>query len=155
MVEITLTVSKAGVYDRVAMSSSYAGAKMVDDVTAYDRIFTTDADREQLESYWCDMCNAATQQFKPFLVSVNAHPESRRFDLAHDYEVVLSLSDRFDSALVPSIESSLFSYFVAGILAKWYRLTNKAEVESYANEAAGMLDDVMRKLYYKTAPARH
>ena len=51
MNEKTLTTDKNDVYEEVAKTTSYAGAK-TDDATAYDKIFTTDADKEMLERFW-------------------------------------------------------------------------------------------------------
>ena len=44
MTDIVLTVNKESVYEEVAQTTSYTGAKM-DDELAYNRIFTTDEDK--------------------------------------------------------------------------------------------------------------
>jgi hypothetical protein len=50
MIDIILTVNKEKVYEEVAKTTSYTGAKM-DDELAYDRIFTTDEDKSMLERF--------------------------------------------------------------------------------------------------------
>lgn len=154
MTEITLTINKASVYNEVAKTTSYTGAKMTGDEGAYERIFTTDDDRMMLERFWVEACSAATEQFKPFLLSVSEQPESHGVELDRDYSVELELSSSFDVHLRDSIETSLFSFFVALIVGKWYRFANKPEAEAYGTEAAGMMDDVMRKIYYRKKPRR-
>lgn len=154
MKNIELKINKASVYDEVAKTTSYTGVKMQGDESAYDRIFTTDADREMLERFWVEACNGATEQFKPFLVSVTDQPMSHGVELEKDYEVNLELSSSFDESLKGSIETSLFSYFVAMIVSKWYKFTNKGESESYGTDAVGAIDDVMRKIYYRKKPTR-
>lgn len=149
-----MTVIKANVYNEVAKTTSYTGAKMKGDDDAYDRIFTTDDDRTMLERFWTETCDAVTSQLKPFILSVSDHPESHGIELARNYEVELELSSSFDMNLKGSIESSLFSFFVMGIISKWYKFNNKEDIERYASDAAGMLDDVMRKIYYKKKPRR-
>ena len=154
MHEITLTINKAHVYDEVAKVTSYAGKKMTGEEGAYERIFTTDEDRQVLERFWIEACNAATEQFKQFIESVSSQPESRDIDLTRDYVVVLSLSSAFDVALADGMQSSLFSYFVSYIAGRWFKFTNKAEAESYGADALGMMGDVVRKLWHRKKPTR-
>jgi hypothetical protein len=151
---ITLQVNKANVYDEVAKTTSYVGVKMKDDETAYDRIFTTDDDRMMLERFWVEACNAATEEFKPFIISVSEQPESHGVELERNYQVELELSSSFDTRLQGSIETSLFSFFVASIVAKWCKFTNKAETESYAKDATAAMLDVHSKIYYRKKPQR-
>lgn len=146
MTDVTLTVDKNKVYDEVAKTTSYTGAKMQGDDKAYERIFTTDEDQQMLERFWTEASNAATEQFKPFL-------ESNLSD-SSCYKVQLELSSSFETQLQASIETSLFSFFVAVIVGKWYKFTNKSEAESYTNEAVGMIEDVMQKIYFKKKPKR-
>ena len=154
MIEITITVTKADVYDEVAKTTSYSGSKMTDDKTAYQRIFTTDEDRLMLERFWSESCNAATEQLKPFIVSVSSASDGHAVDLTHDYVVTLSLSSAFDINLSDSISSGLFSFFVSAIVSKWFKFTNKSEADGYGADALSMLADVMRKIYYRKKPTR-
>ena len=85
MNNITLTVNKAYVYDEVAKTTAYTGAKMKDDADAYDRIFTTDEDRMMLERFWVEACNGATEEFKQFIVNVSDQPESHGVELDKNY----------------------------------------------------------------------
>ena len=50
MTDIALTVNKESVYEEVAQTTSYTGAKMNDEL-AYNRIFTTDEDKSMLERF--------------------------------------------------------------------------------------------------------
>lgn len=155
MNSISLSVNKANVYDEVAKTTSYAGQKMMDgDATAYERIFTTDADRLLLERFWVETCNAVTEQLKPFITKIDAQPISHGIDLTRNYNVTLELSSAFDVSLTEAIETSLFSFFVASIVSKWYALSNKSETEGMVAEAVGMLDSVMKKIYYRKKPTR-
>ncbi len=155
MKEITITVNKANVYDEVAKTTAYIGAKSVDDVSAYERVFTTDADREMLERFWAEACNMATTQLKRFVVQVSDNPQRHGVDLAANYEVILKLSELFDdTALADSISSSMFNFFVASIVGKWCALAAKAEAESYALEAAGLMKEVIQKAYHRSRPTR-
>lgn len=154
MVELILHIQKLSVYDEVAKTTSYTGAKMQEDEGAYDRIFTTDADRLMLERFWNEACDGATEQLKPFLNSAVTQNVSHGVDLTADYDVTLALSNSYDRNLDASVLTSLYSYFVSFIVSRWYKFTNKNEAESYFNDAVGMMDDVMRKLYYRKKPTR-
>lgn len=154
MQEVTFTVSKANVYNEVAKTSSYTGVKMLGDADAYDRIFTTDDDRMMLERFWLEACNAVTDLFKPFIVSVDEQPESHCIELERNYNAVLDLPSSYDIRLNDSVSGSLFSFFTNLIIAKWYEFTNKGEAEKYATTAGVMLDDVRAKIYYKRKPRR-
>lgn len=154
MNNITLTINKAYVYDEVAKTTSYIGAKMQNDEDAYNRIFTTDEDRMLLERFWVETCGAATEEFKPFIVAVSAQPESHGVDLTKNYEVELELSSFFDTRLKDSIETSLFSFFVAAIIAKWCKVSNKGEAESYAGDANAAMLDIRSKIYHRKKPQR-
>lgn len=145
MTQIELTVVKTAVYNEVAKTTSYTGAKMVGDEDAYLRIFTTDEDQEMLERFWDEAVSGAIEQLKPFIGT---------WSNTDSFTVQLNLSSSFDTNLKDSIQSSLTSYMVAMIVAKWYRIANKQEAESYGNDALGAMDDVMKKIYYKKKPVR-
>ena len=155
--QITLTVKKAYVYEDVQMYSSYSGAKLADsDATAYNRIRSTDEDRQLLERFWMEASNGATEQLRPFIVSVTTQSSlpQRVMDLTADYIVNLNVSNGFDIALRESVEGSLYTYFVNFITSRWYQFANKEESEKYGTNAAAAMDDVMRKIYSRKKPTR-
>ena len=142
------------VYNEVAKTSSYTGSKMQGDDGAYDRIFTTDDDRTMLERFWSEACNASTEQLKQFIVDVSDNREGNTIDLSRDYVVTLELSSSYDDNLTPSVEASLYSFFVSVIIAKWYKFCNKDESDTYAADAVGMMNDVKSKIFYRKKPTR-
>lgn len=145
--EITLSVNKTAVYNEVAQTTAYTGDKMDKDETAYKRIFTTDEDQSELLRFWDEGKNTLCQGLKNFLPVESEDEEGK-------YSVTLDLSSSFDSGLQPSMERSLFSFFVMSITAKWFAYANKEEAASYASEAAAHLEDIMRKAYFKKKPTR-
>lgn len=154
MNNITLTVNKANVYTEVAKTTSYVGAKLGSDEGAYERIFTTDADRMMLERFWVEASNLATSRFMEHLVSVSQHSESHGVELSQNYEIELNLSSSFNTELVNSISSSLFSFFVYYIIGKWFEFTNKSEADTYILEASAQMDSIIQKIYYRKKPQR-
>lgn len=145
MIDIIFTIDKKSVYEEVAQTTSYTGAKM-DDENAYDRIFTTDEDQSMLERFWSESKNTVCNTTKKLLTS-----ESETDGV---FTLALQLSASFDEALTESMQRSLFSFFVMNITAKWYTFTNKQEATGYATEAATYLEDIMRKAYFKKKPIR-
>lgn len=146
MINVTLRVEKEKVYEEVAKTTSYTGKKM-DDEDGYDRVFTTDEDQEMLERFWNEskntICNALK---KVFLDEVETEQG--------EFRLQLDLSSSFDENLTTSMQSSLFSFFVMNITAKWYTLANKDEATGYATEAATYVDDIKRKAFFKKRPER-
>lgn len=144
---VTLKVEKAGVYEEVAQTTSYTGAKMMDgDAKAYDRIFTTDEDASQLERFWNESCAGAVEALKKYVAEESSDTTA--------FEVKLEVSSAFDSSLLPSIRKELFSYFVMSITGKWYAFTNKGESGAYLASAGESLEGVKRKVCYKKRPKR-
>ncbi len=143
--EIALRIDKEAVYEEVAQTTAYTGTKM-DDVTAYDRIFTTDEDKSMLERFWSESKNTLCNALKKMLMEETEEEGA--------YRLSLSLSNSFDAALTESMQRSLFSFFVMNITAKWYTFTNKEEAAGYATEAAACVEDIMRKAFYKKKPTR-
>ena len=151
---VTFTVNKANVYTEVAKTTSYAGVKKAADGSLYEQIFTTDEDRLMLERFWNEAANAATDLFKPFLVSASSTTQSHGVNLAGNYVAQLEMSSAYDTALNNSVQSSLFSYFVNYIVSQWFIFTNKEEAKGFAQEAAAMILDVKAKIYYRKKPTR-
>ena len=145
MADIVLTVNKEKVYEEVAQTTSYTGAKM-DDEHAYERIFTTDEDKSMLERFWNESKNTVCNSLKKILLS--------EIEASGEYQLSLGVSRSFDEALTESMNRSLFSFFVMSITAKWYTFTNKEEATGYATEAAIYMEDVMRKAFFKKRPIR-
>lgn len=157
--EITLTISKEDVMKEVANTTAYTGAKMDTDATALDRISTIDEDESQLDRFWeecrADLCQELIGLVTFEGMTLQSIQQQEATVLPKEvYQVKLDVSRAFDSALLPSMKLSLFSYFVHGIAAKWYIYTNKGEAGDYADKASTLLDDIHRKALYKKKPTR-
>lgn len=154
MASQTFTVNKANVYTEVAKTTSYTGAKLAADGSAYEQVFTTDEDRLLLERFWNEASNAMTAVFKRWMTSVSSAAESHGVSLSSNYQLVADMPTAFDSNLVDSIKSSMFSFFVNYIVGQWYKFANKAESEDFLKLAASQMDDLTMKAYYRKKPTR-
>lgn len=180
--EITLTLNKEDVMKEVAVTTAYTGGKMDTDENAFNRISTVDEDETHLERFWeecrADLCQeliglvtfegmtytsipvtpGVVDPVSPgaadIVQTAAVAPTLPGVTMKQHYELRLDVSRSFDSALLPSMKLSLFSYFVHGIAAKWYIYTNKGEAGDYADKASTLLDDIHRKALYKKKPTR-
>lgn len=130
----------------VAQTTSYAGAKMDNDANAYERISTVDEDQSALQRFWDEGRAEVAQTFIRLLSSEGMEGDT--------YSLVLNVSASFDSALLPSMQLGLFSYFVQTIAAKWYVWSNKPDAGEYASVGKELLDEVKQKAFYKKKPVR-
>lgn len=143
--QITIAINKDNIYEQVAQKTSWIGAKSAE-AGAYDRIFTTDEDKELLELYWTESKDTLLSDIKSL---VDSNSETNNI-----FTLTLNVSSRFKVALLSSIQSGIESYFENIIIAKWFSISYKTDVQSYATDAATYLDDVKKKLYYKDKPRR-
>lgn len=146
MKNIIFSIDRAKVYEEVAQTTSYTGAKMVGDKDAYDRISVIDEDKSQLERFWAESCASAVEALKRFILKEDQTSEI--------FTMELELSPSFDDELVKSMQKELFSYFVMSVTSKWYTFTNKDESGDYTDAAASFLESVRRKAFYKRKPTR-
>lgn len=153
--DITLNIKKAVVYDEVAKTTAYVGLKQMDnDSKTYDRVFTTDDDRDMLERFWRESCSSATDEFKQFIISVSTPANSQIIDNTEVYTIEMSMPSSFDEKLVASVELSLMSYFINLITAKWFSISNRGDAEHYQQEASASGNEVRRKIFYRKKPQR-
>ena len=144
--EITLSIKKSEVFSEVAQTTSYTGAKMDDDVNAYERISTVDEDQPELNRFWDESRAEVAQTFIRMLSSEGMDGDN--------YNLVLNVSVSFDTALLPGMQLGLFSYFVQSITAKWYVYSNKKEAGDFADRGSAILEEVKEKAFFKKKPTR-
>lgn len=143
---VDITVNKGDVLNEVAKTTAYSGAKMTGEEGAYERIFTTKSDREMLERFWTECQVSVCETLKKFLQQEETTDEG--------WNLKLGLSESFDDTLTKSIKKELFSFFVTGIVAKWYVFTNKKETGEYEGSASHLLVGIHKKVLFKKKPTR-
>lgn len=145
MAEYILTLNKEDVYNEVAKTTAYAGAKSTD-ITLYDKLSTIDEDEEMLDRFWEESKTAASSILKKVY--------SKEEEKDGVYKLTLDLSGSFNTNFLPGMNKSLFSFFVTDIISKWYAFINKEDATRYATEATFNIEDVKRKAFYKIKPER-
>ena len=102
MIDITLTINKEKVYEEVAQTTSYTGAKWRMN-THTIVFFTTDEDKSMLERFWNESKNTVCNSLKKILLN--------EIETSGEYQLSLGVSSSFDEALTESMNRSLFSFF--------------------------------------------
>lgn len=108
--EIVLTINKETVYEEVAKTTEYTGAKM-DDEHAYETISTTEEDKSILERFWNECKNMVCNSLKKVLISEE--------ETNGEYSLTLGLSTAFDD--------SLTAYLFTSSLNDWGLITSSSE----------------------------
>lgn len=150
----TIKISKTDVFNDVAKTASYTGAKMVGDDDAYERISITDQNMELFNSYWNVAVSLLCDNLKEMIQSISVNNEAVKPINGEVLNLTLNVSNSFDISLVDSIKASIKAFFVEIILGKWFEITNKQEFQARYNSGVEMLTDALRKLYYRKAPTR-
>lgn len=148
--EIQIRIDKASVYEEVAKLTSYVGAKLPDDGSGYNRIFTTDQDRHLLERYWEEACTATTNAMAGHVKQATGMAVSHGVEKLSDFELTLRVSER--SSAGATLQTAIFNYFVNYIASRWFMLTNKEEVQVYTALAQGLLKEARNIIYNKQPP---
>lgn len=143
MNNVSFNISKAKVYNEVAKTTSYGGKKAQDDGSAYERVRTTTEDEELLNRFWDEACDMVTSIVKPFLVSVNDDT---------DFTLDLSLPERYDTNLNDMLKDTAFSFIVNVIIAKWYEIANKDEVQKYTDMATALEAKIKSVVFHRKKP---
>lgn len=148
MVErIILEIIKEDVYREVAKATDYTGSKMLDsDENTRDRILAGDDDFAELSRMWDETVLILNERFKSMLLSEGYTTGS--------YTIELEVSKNFETNLDRNVEAFLRSFFIASIIAQWFKYTNKSEAEDYFKQAAEMLMSAERLLYSRRRPRR-
>lgn len=148
MADSILTIKKSDVYEEVAKTTAYIGAKnkLEDGKSAFDQVFVTDADLTMIERFYNESVDALRNVLKRFLTGETEEEGSTKW--------ILEMPSRFDDNLLSSINSSANSFLVNSIIGKWCEITANDKVKDYADNAAALLLDIKDKAFYKKKPTR-
>lgn len=148
MANFTLTITKSNIYEEVAKTTAYIGAKnkLEDGKSAFDQVFVTDADLTMIDRFFNESLDSLRNVLKRFISGVSVA------DVTITWQ--LEMPSRFDDNLLESIKSSANSFFVNSIIGKWCEITANDKVKEYADNAAALLLDIKDKAFFKKKPTR-
>lgn len=148
MANFTLTITKSDIYEEVAKTTAYIGAKnkLEDGKSAFDQVFVTDADLTMIERFFNESLDALRNVLKRFISGGSGVDGTITWQL--------EMPSRFDDNLLESINSSSNSFLVNSIIGKWCEITANDKVKEYADNAAALLLDIKDKAFFKKKPTR-
>lgn len=148
MADSILTIKKSDVYEEVAKTTAYIGAKnkLEDGKSAFDQVFVTDADLTMIERFFNESLDALRNVLKRFISGGSGVDGTITWQL--------EMPSRFDDNLLSSINSSANSFLVNSIIGKWCEITANDKVKEYADNAAALLLDIKDKAFFKKKPIR-
>ena len=148
MANFTLTITKSDIYEEVAKTTAYIGAKnkLEDGRSAFDQVFVTDADLTMIERFFNESLDALINVLKRFISGGSGVDGTITWQL--------EMPNRFDDNLLESINSSANSFLVNSIIGKWCGITANDKVKEYADNAAALLLDIKEKAFFKKKPTR-
>lgn len=148
MADFTLTITKSDIYEEVAKTTAYIGAKnkLEDGKSAFDQVFVTDADLTMIERFFNESLDALRNVLKRFISGGSGVDGTITWQL--------EMPSRFDDNLLESIKSSANSFLVNSIIEKWCEITANDKVKEYADNAAALLLDIKDKAFFKKKPTR-
>lgn len=148
MADSILTIKKSDVYEEVAKTTAYIGAKnkLKDGKSAFDQVFVTDADLTMIERFFNESLDALRNVLKRFISGGSGVDGTITWQL--------EMPSRFDDNLLSSINSSANSFLVNSIIGKWCEITANDKVKEYVDNAAALLLDIKDKAFFKKKPTR-
>ena len=148
MANFTLTIKKSDIYEEVAKTTAYIGAKnkLEDGKSAFDQVFVTDADMTMIDRFLNESLDALRNVLKRFISGVSVA------DVTITWQ--LEMPSSFDDNLLSSINSSANSFLVNSIIGKWCEITANDKVKEYADNASALLLDIKEKAFFKKKPTR-
>ena len=148
MADLVITIKRSDVYEEVAKTTAYIGAKnkLEDGKSAFDQVFVTDADLTMIERFFNESMDALRNVLKRFISGGSGADGTFTWQL--------EMPSRFDDNLLESIKSSANSFLVKSIIGKWCEIAANDKVKEYADNAAALLLDIKEKAFFKKKPTR-
>ena len=148
MADSTFTIKKSDVYEEVAKTTAYIGAKnkLEDGKSAFDQVFVTDADLTMIDRFFNESLDSLRNVLKRFISGGSGADGTITWQL--------EMPSRFDDNLLESIKSSAKSFLVNSIIGKWCEITANDKVKEYEDNAAALLVDIKEKAFFKKKPTR-
>lgn len=154
MIQITLSVATATLYEEVERTTAYLGAKQAppdNPGNHFDRVAANPDDRPMLRRYSTEALSALAEKLKGIVGGMT--PDSGEEGSA--ISLTLNLSDCYDPCLTPSAEAAFRGYIAAFVTARWLRLVVPEKEGVWQEEARRLLTEITATLYHRNPPKRH
>lgn len=156
MADIQVNIPKISVFNDVAQQTAYIGQTRTDKngMPMYEQIAVFKSDFPMIERFWRDGIGFLASKLKRKIVSISPQQPIPGNNTNEVIVISFSIGENFDSSYRETIKSSVFSYFVNYVTAKWLLIKLPDEAAKYDTYATQNLNDVIEKVFFKKAPKR-
>lgn len=154
MIQIDLSVEASALFEDVERISAYLGARQAPPENPgehFDRIAATPADRPLLGRFAKEALSAIAEKLRGITGAISADSSGD----ATVFILTLSLSDSYDTCLVPSAETCFKSYMTAFVIARWLRLVLPDKESLWQAEVDKLISEITATVYHRNPPKRH
>lgn len=145
---IKISIKNSDVFSEVAKTTAYTGAKAETDDPGglFDRVATVSPDEELLERYRQMACSELIDALRMFVTGADFSGDSLM--------MTLEVSGSYDDSMTTSVITDIFSFLVAAISSRWFRVAWPAKAAEHEAECIRFLTETTRKLYHRKRPRR-
>lgn len=162
---LKVKIVKDDVLDEVGRTTAYLGQRKPGAASgeAFERVSTTDSDAGLLSLFFDEGLDMLKGRLQRYVVAGDETDEANGADKTDkadgadaktEVTFTLQIPGQYNTALNDTLVSSVTGYLVNYILAKWCGIADVENVQQYANNVAGNLQDIIGKLSSRTAPKR-
>lgn len=145
MKNINIVIEKDDVCRDAELAAAYAGARG-GDITDFERVTATAADRRLLTRYWNECAGRLVTAVRPVLETLVRGENSLRMTLALSHSVSDPMADE--------IESGCRSFLTAAVSARWFETVRRDEAGGARAFAEAEMTSLMEKIFHRRPPHR-
>ena len=157
MKEVTISITKKPLFEDVARYTAYEGKKgseVGNDANFYEKAFTTDADREQLNHYLTEAVSVIVAMLRKFASEIVLPQKDEPLDLSDEFTITLHLPDEYNDAYTASIGEDVRTYIASFIAFKWLSMIDTDRAARYMTQVEDTMKLLRMKVFRKDAPIR-
>ena len=157
MKEVTISITKKTLFEDVARYTAYEGKKgseVGNDANFYEKAFTTDADREQLNHYLTEAVSVIVAMLRRYASEIVLPQKDIPLELTDEFSLTLHLPDEYNDAYTASIGEDVRTYIASFIAFKWLSMIDTDRAVRYKTQVEDTMKLLRMKVWRKDAPTR-
>ena len=157
MKEVIISIGKKEVFEDVARYTAYEGDKGSDigeGKDLYPKVFTTDADREQLNHYLTEAVSFIVAMLRRYASEIVLPQKDIPLELTDEFSITLHLPDEYNGQFTASIGEDVRTYIASFITFKWLSMIDTDRAARYMTQVEDTMRLLRMKVFRKDAPTR-
>lgn len=146
MKNITISIEKGEIFDRVSLNTAYVGAKSASAAAHYERVATVEADSAMLEKLWKESCSEISDRLREFISEAESGDKILR--------LIFEVSNSYDESVTTSLEEDLRQALATGVTARWFGFSFPERFQEWKENSETLLSRVVGKLCHRRKPVR-